>query len=59
MGTYTAHKYTPVGNMPLSLAPLVFSDLSYTEYDRAPVGAAQGDGVRFIAKLGRVLRARG
>ena len=29
----------------------------YLEADRAPIGSSQGDGVRFIARLGRILRA--
>jgi hypothetical protein len=54
---HTSHRYSPLGNMPLSLAPLVFSDLSYTEASRAPMGREQVDGVRFIAHLGRIFRA--
>lgn len=59
MGTQTARTPSTLGNIPMSFAPMLFADPSYLQADRAPVGAAQGDGVRFIAKLGRVLRARG
>jgi hypothetical protein len=46
-----------MGNIPLSFAPMLFSDPSFLEADRAPIGASQGDGVRFIARLGRILRS--
>lgn len=59
MGTQTAYRPSTLGNIPMSFAPMLFADRSYLEADRAPIGSAQGDGVRFIAKLGRVLRARG
>jgi hypothetical protein len=57
MGTRTAHRPSTLGNIPMSFAPMLFADPSYLEADRAPIGAAQGDGVRFIARLGRILRA--
>ena len=57
MGTRTAHRPSTMGNIPMSFAPMLFADPSYLEADRAPLGASQGDGVRFIAKLGRVLRS--
>ncbi|WP_269319903.1 hypothetical protein [Candidatus Blastococcus massiliensis] len=41
----------------MSFAPILFADPSYFQADRAPMGSYQGDGVRFIAKLGRILRA--
>jgi hypothetical protein len=59
MGTQTAHRPSTLGNIPMSFAPMLFADPSYLEASRAPLGTQQGDGVRFIAKLGRVLRARG
>ncbi len=57
MGTHTAHRPSTLGNIPMSFAPMLFADPSYLQADRAPIGASQGDGVRFIAKLGRILRA--
>jgi hypothetical protein len=57
MGPHTAHKPSTLGNIPMSFAPILFSDPSYFQADRAPAGSYQGDGVRFIAKLGRILRA--
>lgn len=57
MGTRTAHRPSTMGNIPLSFAPMLFSDPSFLEADRAPIGASQGDGVRFIARLGRILRS--
>ncbi len=57
MGTRTAHRPSTMGNIPMSFAPMLFADPSYLEADRAPLGASQGDGVRFIAKLGRILRS--
>lgn len=61
MSTYTAHRPQAFGNIPMSFAPLLFSDPSYFEADRAPnsVMSTQGDGIRFIARLGRILHARG
>jgi hypothetical protein len=57
MGQYSAHKPSTLGNIPMSFAPILYADPSFLEADRAPIGAAQGDGVRFIARLGRILRA--
>ena len=57
MGQHTAHRPSTLGNIPLSFAPMLFADPSFLEADRAPIGAYQGDGVRFIARLGRILRA--
>ena len=57
MGQHTAHRPSTLGNIPMSVAPLLFADPSYLEADRAPIGASQGDGVRFIARLGHILRA--
>jgi hypothetical protein len=57
MGTRTAHRPSTLGNIPLSFAPMLFADPSFLEADRAPIGSSQGDGVRFIARLGRILRA--
>jgi hypothetical protein len=57
MGTHTAHRPSTLGNIPMSVAPLLFADPSYLEADRAPMGASHGDGVSFIARLGRILRA--
>ncbi len=57
MGTQTAHKPSTLGNIPMSFAPMLYADPSYLQADRAPLGAPQGDGVRFIAKLGRILRS--
>jgi hypothetical protein len=57
MGPHTFHRPSTLGNIPMSVAPLLFADPSYLEADRAPMGASQGDGVRFIARLGRILRA--
>lgn len=57
MGTHTTHRPSTLGNMPLSFAPMLFADPSYLEADRAPAGASRGDGVRFIARLGRILRS--
>ena len=57
MGTYTARKPCTLGNIPMSFAPMLYADPSYLEADRAPMGAQQQDGVRFIAKLGRILRS--
>ncbi len=61
MGTYTTHRRGPLGNIPMSFAPLLASDPSYFEAGRAPSSsrATQADGVRFIAHLGRILHARG
>jgi hypothetical protein len=58
MGTRTAHRPSTLGNIPMSFAPMLFADPSYLEADRAPIGASQRDGVRFIARLGRILRAQ-
>ncbi len=57
MGPQTAHRPSTLGNIPMSFAPILFADPSYFQADRAPMGSYQGDGVRFIAKLGRILRA--
>lgn len=57
MGPQTARKPSTLGNIPMSFAPMLFADPSYLEADRAPMGASQGDGVRFIARLGRILRS--
>jgi len=57
MGTRTAHRPSTMGNIPMSFAPMLFADPSYLEADRAPISASQGDGVRFIARLGRILRS--
>ena len=57
MGTHTSHKPSTLGNIPMSFAPMLYADPSYFQADRAPAGSYQGDGVRFIAKLGRILRA--
>ena len=57
MGQHTAHRPSTLGNIPLSFAPMLFADPSFLEADRAPIHASQGDGVRFIARLGRILRA--
>ena len=56
MGQHTTHRPSTLGNIPMSFAPMLFADPSYLEADRAPIGSAQGDGVRFIARLGRILR---
>lgn len=59
MGTQTAHTPSTLGNIPMSFAPLLFADPSYLQADRAPASAYRGDGIGFISKLGRILRARG
>ena len=57
MGPHTAHTPSTLGNIPMSFAPMLYADPSYFQADRAPAGSYQGDGVHFIAKLGRILRA--
>jgi hypothetical protein len=57
MGQHSAHRPSTLGNIPMSFAPILYADPSFLEADRAPIGASQGDGVRFIARLGRILRA--
>ena len=57
MGQHTAHRPSTLGNIPMSFAPILFADPSFLEADRAPIDSSQGDGVRFIARLGRILRA--
>ena len=57
MGQHSAHRPSTFGNIPMSFAPILYADPSFLEADRAPIGASQGDGVRFIARLGRILRA--
>ena len=59
MGPQTARKPSTLGNIPMSFAPILYADPSFLEADRAPINGSQGDGVRFIARLGRILRAHG
>lgn len=57
MGTHTARKLSPLGNLPASFAPMLFADPSYLDAHRTPASSAQADGYHFIAKLGRIFRA--